>query len=327
MNFMKSIAVLLLAMTFASPLLSAEPAPAKPEKKITPGQPIVPDKMRRIWGELISLDPVTRTGKFRKEDSDEVMEFVIEPYAQLMHHATNGDVQDFTPGERAIFRLHEDDAGVWRHLTYIQDEMNFLTGHKEWFYVNAIDREKGRLTCRQESDDGSFVRTPELFINVDNDTKYFRDGKPIAFADLKVGDRIKTKTRGHGQGIERTAWYVFFDQASIDKFRDEQLPVQAARMKAEGLTGYADVVDGRKIDLTMFIESGEWAKKLKPGMAGKIAPAGVDRKPTAEPIDVKVVSTKAQGSLTKVTVEASSAPPAALKPTALIRLWVPQAFE
>src|SRR5262245_30526508 len=85
-------------------IFAAEPD-AKPEKKITPGQPVVPDRMRRLWGELISLDPATRTGKFRFEENDEVMNFVVMPYAELLHHAANGDLQDFIPGERAIFRL------------------------------------------------------------------------------------------------------------------------------------------------------------------------------------------------------------------------------
>ena len=40
----------------------ATPAPVKPVLKIIPGQVIVPtDAMRRIWGELISLDLKTRT--------------------------------------------------------------------------------------------------------------------------------------------------------------------------------------------------------------------------------------------------------------------------
>jgi len=320
---------LIVALLSASCVVAAEPAaaPAKPEKKITPGQVVIPDRMRRIWGELISIDPATRTGKFRNEGNDEVFEFVITPYAQLMHHATNGDVQDYIPGERGIFRLHEDEHGVWRHLTYIQDEMNFLVGHGEWFFIDKIDRDEGKLTCHQAKGDESFIRTPELFIHVDADTKYFREGKPAAFADLKVGDKIKTKTRGHGQGTKRTAYYVFFDEESLLKFRDEQVPVHAARMKNEGLTGFADTVSPTAVELTMFLESSGFAKNLKPGMAATLAPAGVDRKPAAEPVAVKVTAVKQQGNLTKLTVEPAVELPAELKSTSLIRLWAPEVFE
>ncbi len=114
-------AILFLAADAPTPLL-----------KITPGKVIVPtDRMRRIWGELISLDPKTRTGTFRNESNDEVLSFTIMPYAELLHHGARGDLQDYRVGERAIFRLHENAEGKWVWLTYIQDEMNFLNGHKE----------------------------------------------------------------------------------------------------------------------------------------------------------------------------------------------------
>src|SRR5690349_21536234 len=72
------------------------PAPTKPVLKIIPGKVIVPtDAMRRIWGELVSIDFATRTGTFRKEGTDEVMKFIVLPYAELLHHATFGDLQDF----------------------------------------------------------------------------------------------------------------------------------------------------------------------------------------------------------------------------------------
>src|SRR5947209_2835976 len=124
-------AALLCALLPIGIAASADPPKKDPPKKeplkITLGQVIVPtDRMRRIWGELIQIDPKTRTGTFRNEGTDEVMPFTIMPYAELLHHAANGDVQDYRPGERAIFRLHEDENGKWVWLTYIQDEMNML---------------------------------------------------------------------------------------------------------------------------------------------------------------------------------------------------------
>ena len=91
---------------------TAADAPAKPVLKITPGKVIIPfDKMQRPWGELISIDLQTRTGKFRRENTDEVITFTVMPYAELLHHATHGDLQDVRIGERAIFRLHENEKG------------------------------------------------------------------------------------------------------------------------------------------------------------------------------------------------------------------------
>src|SRR5690349_20775035 len=133
----------LVLLTSSAP--AAEPAAkqattqptTKPVLKVIPGKVIVPtDNMHRIWGELISIDLNTRTGKFRKESTDEVMPFIVLPYAELLHHAAFGDLDDFRVGERAIFRLHPNEAGEWVWLTYIQDEMNMMNGHKEYFYVD-----------------------------------------------------------------------------------------------------------------------------------------------------------------------------------------------
>lgn len=312
-----------------APSHGAEPSPANP---VPPGQAVVPSDSRKPWGELISLDLKNRTGKFRNEGTDEVWSFVVEPYSELLHHAADGDLQDFTVGERAIFRCHPGGEGQPWRLTYIQDEMNFLNGHKEFFFVDKIDGaptagKKARLTCHQASADQSYVRTKELFIDVDENTKYFRNGEPATFADLKVGDPIQTKTRGTGQGKDRIAWYVFLDVASLRKFSDEQKAVHAQRLHDQGLTGFVDSVNGETIELTLFRETGAWSKKLKPGLTAKLAPTGADRQAVGEPIDVKITAAKMQGVLCKVTVAALSPPPAGVKPTVVARLFVPQVFE
>jgi hypothetical protein len=282
---------------------SATPAADKPVLKIKPGQVIVPtDRMRRIWGELISLDLATRTGKFRKEDTDEVMSFTVLPYAELLHHATFGDLQDFRPGERAIFRLHENEAGEWVWLTYIQDEMNFLNNHKEYYYVDRIDADKGEFECTDANFDNSFVREKGILIKTDKDTRYWKQGQPAQFADIKIGDKLRTKTHGSGKGKVRVCWEVFLDDESLLKFQNEQKAAEAKRLLAEGSPGYVDKLEGADLELTLFQESGELSHKLKPGMKVRVAPAGVDRKAIGTPAMGSVASARMAGNLGKVTV-------------------------
>src|SRR5581483_2421068 len=223
-----------------------------PPRKITPGQVIVPtERMRRIWGALISLDPKTRSGKFRNESNDEVMSFTILPYAELLHHAAFGDLQDYRIGERAIFRLHENEAGAWTWLTYIQDELNFLVGHKEYYHVERIDPATGRIEFTQGSADKSFVRAKGLFLETDANTRYWKAGQPAAFSDIKVGDRLRTQTHGVGKGQVRVCWEVFLDDASVENFQAAQRAVHAARLREEGLPGYVDRADGKQIEVTL----------------------------------------------------------------------------
>ena len=48
-------------------------------------------------------------------------------------------------------------------LTYIQDEMNFLNGHNEYYCVDRIDPVKGEIECSDISfEHGSFSAIPSL---------------------------------------------------------------------------------------------------------------------------------------------------------------------
>jgi hypothetical protein len=317
------------------PLSSAEPAAkpvsppapaseAKPVLKITPGKVIIPfDRMQRPWGELISLDMATRTGKFRRESTDEVVSFTVMPYAELLHHATIGDLQDFRVGERAIFRLHENEKGEWVWLTYIQDEMNMMNGHKEYFYVDSIDADKKQVTCTWANFDKSFVREKGVVITTDAETRYWKTGQPASFADIKVGDKLRTKTHGVGKGKVRVAWEVFLDDESLAKFQTEQKAVHAERMKKEGAPGYVDEVAGPTLKLTLFNEGADVARQLKVGKTVKVAPAGVDRKPSAEAVEGKVTELKPNGRQQAVTLEmAGGKMPVGFQPTGLFRLWM-----
>jgi len=295
------------------------PKPAKPPLKITPGKAIVPlDKMRRIWGELISLDLASRAGKFRNENTDEVMSFTVLPYAELLHHAANGDLQDFRVGERAIFRLHENEKGEWVWLTYIQDEMNMMNGHKEYFHVDARDAASGKLTCKWANADKSYVREEVVVIDTDKETRFWTGGQPAKFADIKIGDKLRTKTHGVGKGKARVAWEVFLDDESLLKFQAGQMAVHAKRLEEEGMAGYVDTSADGAVQVTLFRESKLARATLKAGNAVRIAPAGIDRKPTAAPIAGTVAAIA--GDAVTITVPASSN--AAFHPTALARMWI-----
>lgn len=319
---MKLFPLLLILSLLVGVGLAAD-SPEKAPLKITPGKVIIPfDAMHRWWGELISVDLDTRTGTFRNESTDEVVHFTVMPYAELLHHATNGDLQDFRIGERAIFRMHENEKGEWVWLTYIQDEMNMMNGHKEYFFVEEIDSAAGKLTTTWAKGDMTFVREKGVVINTDKETRYWKTGQPATFADIKTGDKLRTKTHGVGKGKVRVAWEVFLDDESLLKFQAEQKTVHDARVREQGAAGYVDAIkEGQVVDLTLFNEGEVQVKQLKPGVSVRIAPAGVDRKPTAEPVPVMVDSVKMAGRQCLVSLKVEGAV-SGFAPTELARLWV-----
>jgi hypothetical protein len=320
---MKYVALCALSVSCSALLAQNQDQPAKPVLKITPGQVIIPtDRMQRPWGELISLDLATRTGKFRRESNDEIVTFTVMPYAELLHHATLGDLQDFRVGERAIFRLHENEKGEWVWLTYIQDEMNMLNGHKEFYHVDKIDADKGQLIITQGNADKSYVREAGIVIETDKETRFWKDGEAAKFADIKLGDKLRTKTHGVGKGKTRIAWEVFLDEASLLKFQAEQKAVHAKRIAEQGAPGYVDEATADGLKLTLFNEGEVHIKQLKAGKRVRLAPAGIDRAPSSEPITATVKSMKIQGR--QCLLEVSTADTKAFKPTQLARIWMVQ---
>jgi hypothetical protein len=322
---MKTALLLLLALAlpaFAADAPVPAATPAKPKLKIIPGKIIIPTnagEMRRIWGELISIDPATRTGKFRNESDDKVMPFTIMPYAELLHHATLGDVQDFLPGERAIFRLHEDDKGEWTWLTYIQDEMNMMNGHKEFYHVTAIDPAKGTINCDWPTADGALMREKDLILESTPETRFWKNAQPATFSDIKVGDLVRERSHGIGQGKHRVAWDIFMDQASLDAFQAKQKAVHLERMKTQGAPSYVDQTSGTSVSLTMFPEGSEITKDLKAGQTVKIAPAGVDRNPPAKAVAATVTEAKTVGRYLTLTFGVDGS--ALFQVAGLARLW------
>lgn len=313
---------LLPLLPFAVCVFAADNPPKKPVLKITPGQVIVPaDNMRRIWGELVSVDVKSRTGTFRNESTDEVMPFTVMPYAELLHHAAFGELDDYRIGERAIFRMHPNEDGKWIWLTYIQDEMNFLNGHKEYYWVDRIDAAQGQIEFTQANADKSFVREKGLTLLTDKGTRYWKNGQPAKFSDIQVGDKLRTKTHGTGKGKVRMCWEVFLDDASLLKFQSEQQAAHKKRMTEEGLPGYVDSREERQLRLTMFQESREGCKDLKAGSKVRLAPAGVDRKPTAQPLGGTMKEIKPAGNLTKMVIVMDAVAPEGFKIGGIARVW------
>lgn len=315
-----------MLFTFCIPFLAvalrADQPTTKPVSKIIPGKVIVPtDAMHRIWGELVSMDLKTRTGAFRNESTEEVMPFIVLPYAELLHHAAFGDLEDFRIGERAIFRMHQNDQGKWVWLTYIQDEMNMLNGHKEYFFVTRLDPAKGEIEYTQARGDLTSTRAKGLILETDQDTRYWKNGEPAAFSDIKIGDKLRAKTHGIGKGKHHRAWDVFLDDASLEKFQKEQQAVHTKRLLAEGWPGYVDQVSGNEVKLTLFLEGRELEKNLKVGETVRVAAAGVDRK-AFDSVEGTLKEFHAVKNLKAVTIELKEMPKSPFVVAGIAKLWL-----
>jgi hypothetical protein len=294
---------------------------AKSDLKITPGKAIVPGigAMWRLPGELVSIDFKTRTGTFRKENNDELVHFVVLPYAELLPNAAHGDLQDFKVGELALFRMHKDEEGKLVWLTYIQGEMNHMAGHKHYYRVDAIDPAKGEITYTITEGDKS-GDAKGLILETDAQTKYWKNGEPAKFSDIRVGDKLRARSHGLGKGKHHVCWDIFLDDASMKKFQSEQKILHSKRLADEGWAGYVDASSPKEVKLTLFKEGRELIENLKVGQKVRLAPAGADRK-AGKTVEGTLKACQTKGRLPEATVTLNDAPPEPFVVTGVARLF------
>jgi hypothetical protein len=135
-----------------------------------------------------------------------------------------------------------------------------------------------------------------------------------------VGEPIRTETHGVGKGKVQMCWNVFLDDASLLKFQSAQKALQSKRLAEEGAPGYVDSNSTSGVELTLFWEASDIARGLVAGKKVRLAPAGVDRKPTGAPLSATVTAARMQGNLGKVSVKLDGEA-RGLDAGALARLW------
>ena len=47
----------------------------------------------------------------------------------------------------------------------------------------------------------------DILLETDADTRYWKEGRPAKFADVQIGDKLRTKTHGAGKGARRIEGY------------------------------------------------------------------------------------------------------------------------
>ncbi|MFN0076840.1 MAG: hypothetical protein ACKVY0_10215 [Prosthecobacter sp.] len=315
-------------------------APKEPPPKILPAGDTRRDvAVQKHRGELLSYDPATRAGTFKSSADGVIISFTALPHVLCQHHGALGDMSDYRIGERLRFMLHEGEDGKWNRLGLVAEELEELVAHDEPYFVDKIDAAKGILICTRRNRAGDKIVWPGMVISTDKDTRYWREGTPDAkFADLAVGMPLFMKTHGGTGLMERTAWEVLMDKASVEHFKTEQMQTLRQRLTTEGLPGYIDSVTEKEVRLTLFPEvmsfilgqaSGAKAtpaqRALKPRQTVQFSLAGPERAAKGGRCSGKVTLLrpfiKNQSYICEVTIALDSPVPAEFKATAVARVW------
>jgi hypothetical protein len=307
-----------------------EPAPKSPPPQVLPPGDTRRDvAFQKARGELVSYDPATRTGTFKKTADGTIARFIALPHVICQHHGSIGDMSDYRMGERLNFILVEGTDGQWNRLNLVAEELEEILSHKEAYFVDRIDTERRILHCTRKKLDGSAVIWPDMVIHTDADTRYWREGRPGGqFSDLAPGMPLYIKTHGGTGLLERVAWEVLMDDASVKHFEDQQIKAHEARLTRDGFPGYADSVNGAEVKVTLFQECSDMIRRIRPLKAKApvlLAQAGPDRAAVGNRIPATIVSQRLyirhSAYITEVVLSLESPAPGELKPASLIRLW------
>ena len=321
----------LLIVLIAATADAAPPAPRQPPPKILPdGDPRRDVAIQKPRGELLSLDLATRSGTYRRSADGVVVPFTVLPHCLCQHDNALGDLSDYRIGERLRFITYEGADGRWNRVGLIAEELAEIVAHKEPYYVDSIDAAQGLLVCTRRDAAKTKIVWPNMQITTDNETRYWLGGKPDAkFSDIQVGMGLYMKTHHGDAFLNRVAWDVFLDDASVEKVKADQTAALEKRLLGDGLPGYWDSASGTEAQVTLFTECMDLLLKRrllsKKGTRVELASAGPDRAATGPRIAATVVQARLYIRNTayigeiKLTLDAP--PPADFKPTSVIRLW------
>ena len=246
----------------------------------------------RGWYIWKSFDPETMTATVTRDSSDEIIKTRVLPWATTYRYLAYGaSPADLLPGERVNLFFNADENHPRGYLVHYQDELCQMKGHNHIWEIteDAVDGKtfKARVIADKKPLDkniAEFIISPEC--------KKWKAGKLIDTLSMKKGDTfyltwcMKEKQKVVMQIV---------DEASLEEIKSRQLALINSRLAKDGLEGYIDTVDGKKVLFTVYATFWSQANQLKPGqMVQILSPSEKGKAPQI--IVLKVVSQKNRGT-------------------------------
>ncbi len=213
----------------------------------------------RIFGELVKVDAENRTGQFRAEHTNELVNFTLIPQGALLYINSNandkqGPVQwtgtpasvrylnteaglnDLPLGLRYCFHLYQDDQGAFTQVSLITDEFTDLAVNKVVHRITALNLGDGKLeaarlplpTINVHLD---MVQPPEIgcsLLLVDDRTRVWKGGRQAKLTDLAVGDDVLVNFTGETAGAPSRCADIWVGADAQSRATEEQRKKRAA---------------------------------------------------------------------------------------------------
>jgi hypothetical protein len=246
-------------------------APADPH----PGTLLPKTDARAFWAVLQQLDGSTGFGLARGEADGKRYAVRMLPYVSLWRFGAPGAAaEEFAPGGRVrLTLLPVRRAG--RETFYaleVADEVSEQQRAGRCYRITGQDRDQGRFSAELVDARTGTPAGEQLTAAYGPETVLLQRGQPNYLFRVSPGMRLRINTGYRTEGNLRVAREVL-DEASAQRFLDQQRLRLLARADAQGGRGYLTANDGHGVAVRMFPDYAVWAHRLQAEDRVELCPA------------------------------------------------------
>jgi hypothetical protein len=157
-----------------------------------------------ISGELVAADAARRTGRFRPDGSAEEIAFTLIPEGTVRYRNADATLADVPPGTRCQFHTYQDEAGAFRRVSFVADEVSDLVANGAAWRVEALDLDGGKVYAARQppgvkNTQGDSEQPPDIGraeLRVGPDTRVWKGDRQVPLPTLAVGDLLLVSRSG-----------------------------------------------------------------------------------------------------------------------------------
>ena len=161
------------------------------------------------FSEHIVCGSLVKPGQFLAEGTGEVVDFTLLEKAKIRWLNKDAKLDDIPLGTRCRFSLYQDEKGAFTRASFVSDDFSHRAGNYVTLRVEAIRLADNRIEVSwllpEVKDYNGDMQRPQPIghsvLRVTKDTRAWKLDKPIALADLAVGDLMLINTTAELPGM------------------------------------------------------------------------------------------------------------------------------
>lgn len=221
--------------------------------------PVFPksDAVRLVEGELASAEFYLRCGSFRASHGGQLQSFVMPPYGSVLYLNAEADLRDVPLGTFFQFSLTDDPRGGPALLAMMQDKFTLDARQGVTYRLDELHLGEGRLLTTRHGGSARQSDQGRSELHVNDLTRFWKGDKQVQVSDLAVGDELLFNLTGTTAAAGDTAKEgvcsdVWIGVDTHQRVTQEQRTKHEEFLKARGLPGWIDAIDGNKLTVSLF---------------------------------------------------------------------------